>query len=329
MKNSDVGRSALSISIGAALLTGCGGSQLPVGASGAMAQSRSIAAHSSGGKSWMLPELSGTNLLYLSDDTAGDIYVLSYPQGKLVGTLSGLSAPTGLCSDRNGNVFVADYGAVVEYAHGGTSPIATLEDPGTYAEDCAVDPETNDLAVVNFTGRNGHGDVIIYPDEKDDPIMYSDPQMADYTACAYDGSGNLFVDGYDGTVSLAELPKGRGSFINLSVPFGGLAGMQWDGKYLAIASYYYSSVGEIFRESVSGSKVTGHGAVVLQAGKNPVRVVYFALQGKRLLGPSGTSGSFIGYWKYPKGRQDTKLIKGYTTIGVALSLSTSPGSRLR
>lgn len=310
--NVSVTGTALSICLVAGGLAACGGSS-QMGTPAATPQNRS----------WMLPEARGTNLLYLSGYTSSDVYVLSYPQGKLVGTLSGLNGPAGLCSDRNGNVFITESEAIVEYAHGGTTPIAKFGDPGTYAQDCAVDPATNNLAVVNFTTRQGHGNVIIFPGEKQDPIVYFDPQMADYSGCAYDGGGNLFVDGYDGTVNFAELPKGSGSFVNLSVPFGGLAGMQWDGKYLAIASYYYSGVGEIFRESVSGSKVTGHGAVLLETKKKLVRVVYFALDGKRLIGPSGSSDNFIGYWKYPKGRRDIRLIKGYSTIGVALSFAKS------
>ena len=40
---------------------------------------------------------------------------------------------------------------MVEYAHGGTSSIATLGDPSEYPEGCAVDPATGNLAVANFS----------------------------------------------------------------------------------------------------------------------------------------------------------------------------------
>jgi hypothetical protein len=38
------------------MLAGCGGSQTPIGALGAMPQRRAIATHAERGKSWMLPE---------------------------------------------------------------------------------------------------------------------------------------------------------------------------------------------------------------------------------------------------------------------------------
>jgi hypothetical protein len=50
-----------SASVAFALLAACGGSQLPIGAPGAMPQSQTsaIATHANRGGSWMLPERSG------------------------------------------------------------------------------------------------------------------------------------------------------------------------------------------------------------------------------------------------------------------------------
>jgi hypothetical protein len=42
------------LGLAATLLAGCGGSQPPIGAPGAMPQSRAIAAHAGRGGSWML-----------------------------------------------------------------------------------------------------------------------------------------------------------------------------------------------------------------------------------------------------------------------------------
>jgi hypothetical protein len=50
-----INRYALSSCIAVALLTGCGGSQPPIGAPGAMPQASAIAMHADRGKSWMLP----------------------------------------------------------------------------------------------------------------------------------------------------------------------------------------------------------------------------------------------------------------------------------
>jgi len=47
------------------MLAACGGSQTPIGAPGAMPQSRAIATHAQHGGSWMLPEAKGRDLLYV------------------------------------------------------------------------------------------------------------------------------------------------------------------------------------------------------------------------------------------------------------------------
>ena len=49
----------------AALFAGCGGSQPPIGALGAMPQSSAIAEHATRGESWMLPEAKSEDLLYV------------------------------------------------------------------------------------------------------------------------------------------------------------------------------------------------------------------------------------------------------------------------
>ena len=47
---------ALSIGVAAASLSGCGGSQPPIGAPGAMPQTSALATHAARGTSWMAPE---------------------------------------------------------------------------------------------------------------------------------------------------------------------------------------------------------------------------------------------------------------------------------
>ena len=59
-------RYALTSCVAAAMLTGCGGSQPPIGAPGAMPQTSAIATHADRGKSWMLPEAKSQDLLYVS-----------------------------------------------------------------------------------------------------------------------------------------------------------------------------------------------------------------------------------------------------------------------
>ena len=131
MKSLGLSRYVLTLGAATALLAGCGESQPPIGALGAMPQSRAITTHLDRGKSWMLPEAKRESLLYVSTDNSG-VFVYAYPSGTLVGMLyEGITSPQGMCVDKKGDIFIAnsiDSGDIVEYAHGGSSPIAYLYD---------------------------------------------------------------------------------------------------------------------------------------------------------------------------------------------------------
>src|SRR5579875_97950 len=98
-------------------------------------------------RSWMSPQAKSGDLIYTTDIDLNEVFVLSYQTGKLVGTIAGLSQPMGVCSDREGDVYVTDGDQILEYAHGGTQALGTLSDPGASADSCAVDPVSGNLAV--------------------------------------------------------------------------------------------------------------------------------------------------------------------------------------
>ena len=138
---------ALAIGAAAALLAGCGGSQPPIGAQGVMPQSHAATTHVDRGGSWMLPEASSEALLYISNTVSTTVSVYSYPSHYLVGTLTGFTHPEGQCVDANGDVWITDRASLVEYAHGGSSPMRTLGiKQGAGALGCSVAPN-GDLAV--------------------------------------------------------------------------------------------------------------------------------------------------------------------------------------
>ena len=90
----------------------------------------------------------------------GGICVVSYPAGKLVDSISVSGELGGDCADSAGNVFVTNNTEVLEYSHGGTSPIATLSLRGDDAAGCSIDPGTGNLAVVfSESGAN----VAVFP----------------------------------------------------------------------------------------------------------------------------------------------------------------------
>ena len=61
MRITGFGRFALSTCVAAAMLAGCGGSQPPIGAPGAMQQSSPLATHTDRGGSWVLPFFTGSH----------------------------------------------------------------------------------------------------------------------------------------------------------------------------------------------------------------------------------------------------------------------------
>ena len=97
-----VGRGAFAFGAAVMLLAGCGGVAVSP-AAGTTAQFHET-------RSWMLPEAQREDLLYADtgDGSVHNLYVLSYPKGKLVGTISEPDAAyqQGLCSDAKGDVFV-------------------------------------------------------------------------------------------------------------------------------------------------------------------------------------------------------------------------------
>jgi hypothetical protein len=319
---------ALSTSVAIALLAGCGGSQPPIDAPGVMPQSRAIAQHAARGKSWMLPDGASEDLLYVSDDETNHVYVFAYPGGKRVGGLTGFNSPRGECVDSSGDVWIVNQtpAEVIEYAHGGSTPIATLSVPGGSPEGCAIDPATGSLAVTN---QGDH--VSIYAGAQGTPTTYIDSDIGGFGFCSYDNSGNLFIGAgstRDGV--LAELPKGSGSFA--SVTFKPkpkhlhISGVQWDGEYMAVGGVsqpHSHKPAILYRVQIAGDVATIEGVTKLSSRKNSPVVAQFWIQGSTVA-QSSDHGLDIGLWRYPVGGNPEKLIRnsgGRSLSGTAVSLA--------
>jgi hypothetical protein len=311
----DVRRCTISAWLIAALLAGCGGPQAQapffVAPPSILAEAHATKAD---GQSWMLPQAAGQDLLYVGNLNAG-VTVYTYPQGKLVGNLMGFNQPRGLCVDRAGNVFVTDFNGakIVEYAHGGTKPIATLADDGS-PYGCAVSPTTGDVAVTNWCdGPSGscysNGTVLIYKKAQGKPETLDDPNVpAAMTYCAYDKAGNLFVDSYGKQydIGFAELPAGSKTFETLtlelpkSAEFAG--GLQWVGKYLAVGFGDGNVVGEY---RIQGNTATRVEATPLKGVERGFGTNQFWAVGTRLVAPiiptQEHPNGIVEFFKYPEG----------------------------
>lgn len=285
--------------------------------------------------SWMLREAKRENLLYLSGSD-GRIAVLSYPGGKVVGTIGKQSSnpfPGGECTDAKGDIFVTatneqQVGTIYEYAHGGLSPIAMLSDPGE-ALGCAVDSKTGDLAVANFRdvqNSDYFGDIAIYKSGQGTPTIYKDARMSGALYCGYDQSGNLFAtvqtDSFYGA-TLFELARGSSTLEPISIAGLTLHGagrvnpdVQWDGKYMTVSGADHSGRANgplgIYRLSISGSSATVVGTTVLTVGNGK----FFGqgwIQGSSIVYADRQDDS-VSFWKYPNGG------KAYKTLGNVLRL---------
>jgi hypothetical protein len=308
---------------GITLLSGCGGSQ---------AQSASALPAQSGAngtlrdRSWITSDAKNGALLYVSD--AGEtVAVLSYPAGKRVGALTGFQMTLGLCSDGKGNVFVVDFKAqqIVEYAHGGTSPIATLDDAGNYPSGCAVDPKSGDLAVAGGFPPHANGNVAIYKGAQGSPTVYFD-SFAWFNYCTYDGNGNVFAAGTDGEqFFLSELPAGSGPFLDMGVRgVNPIASIEWDGEYLAVESPTGDPFGPatIDQVNVSGSTATIVHMIELytKQNTNPRRGAQFWIYRGRIVNPESVHKR-IGLWDYPAGGEAIRTIRLDTGPMVGLTVS--------
>ena len=180
------------------------------GGSGAVARFEGLRPRAS----WVLPEARSQNLLYVSGNAAY-VYIFSFPKGKLVGTLTGFQEVAGVCADAAGNVWVANSADfdLIEYAHGGTSPIATLSDYESYPFSCSVNRQNADLAVSNiFSIKQGEvGSIVVYPSATGTPRLYTDSKVPECYFVAYGPEGKIYFDGtgYGSNFEMARLYRGR------------------------------------------------------------------------------------------------------------------------
>lgn len=323
MKNWGFRTLGLAAAIG--LLAGCSGSLQPAGPSSLPAARATRFLHH--GLSRIDPSLRHKALLYASSVYTCDVNVFTYPRGKLVQTISacdlGFGPAFGLCSDRNGNVFMAmgDGFSIFEFPHGGTEPIAQLESDSLLPFGCAVDPATGDLGVASVEGNVG-----VYKNGSGTAQVYRLSNTSQFYFCTYDDRGNLFAGGvhYDGALALAELPKGGTALREITVPGSVAPGfaLQWDGRHIAIGASQASNAFTIDRIRVKGPSAKIVGSTELAATPNTFTPFQFWIQDGKIEQPESNNAE-VGFWKYPRGGEQTKGItmQGSTFDGVTVSVA--------
>jgi len=282
-------------------------------------QSSEIVLQPNHGRSWMDPDAKSQDLLYITNGGYNGVLVYSYPQYKLVGTLTGFFFPDGVCTDKKGDVWIVNNTAeeIVEYKHGGTTQIAALSDPGYYPTICSVDPTTGNLAVANketLGSSPQQGNLAVYARAKGTPTLYSDSKLFEVWFCGYDEKGNLYVDGtkeLSADFGFAELPKGTKKLTNITLKGGTIyfpGKILWNGKCVVVGDQSYQNK---YRYTSGIYQTTGAGGKIV--GTTPLTgssdVAGFWIAGKTIIAPDiGLEN--IGLYKYPAGGKATKTLPG-------------------
>ncbi len=264
-------------------------------------------------------------LLYVSDPDAGTVFMYSYPALKPAGMLTGIDSPTGMCVDKKtGNVWITEtspYAAgAMEFAHGGTTPIQTLQiGSDNFANACAVNPTNGELAIANVTfGGDDPGDVIVFNVHTGKSKTYHEKGMFYYEFLGYDSRGNLFVAGtppYYGTMfRFAELPSGARKLVNIrwhGPPISLPGNVQDDGTSITVGS-----VQDALLYRTIGGKVTG----TTTFGGSCYTDQYF-IDGDKVIVPSSCSGvATVSVYNYPAGGKPITTLTGFSSaFGAVIS----------
>jgi len=267
--------------------------------------------------SWMDPNAKGQRLLYVSDPENDSVYVYGASSNKLVGTLTQIVDPLGECVDAKSNVWIVDNDGLVEYAHGGTTPIGTISMYylyyGAHPYSCAIDPTTGDLAIsiINRYQGNDAGLILVCTSDTS-CASYEEKDRVYFYFVSYDKNGNLWADGLKQTTNkfwFGMRPAG-GQFqkmtltgATISAP-GGLVNA--DGVF-SVGAPGTSGNSIIYQVSASGT-VTGTTQL-----SNANGCYQFAIQGNaqstRVTCPNST-GANVTKYNYPAGGSPVVTIKG-------------------
>ncbi len=136
---------------------------------------------------------------FFSDANNGAVLVYN-AAGTLVGTVTGFGSPEGLATDKAGRLYVTDeaYSQVDVFAPPYNGTPKYLSDSGQSPVSTAVDSAGN-VAVANIDSKSfGAGSVTFYAAGATNPTStITSGAFAQIFFCAFDASGNLYLDGTD------------------------------------------------------------------------------------------------------------------------------------
>jgi len=271
-----------------------------------------------------------TKTFWISDSGDNQVVVFSYPSGTAMGALApppeGFSEPQGMCSDKNGNVFIAntENSKIDEYAPNGTFTQA-LSDPGEFPAGCAVDPVSGTLAVSNIISTSDNaGGISLYANASGSPQQLTDPNMFEVFFIGYLGkTGNLYYSGFNNSFYAAISSYIGGNFALLpitgaTIGFPGTVSNSFKTKTLAIGDQdtFY---GPTFYQVDATGNVSG--STVLACPSGDCDVVQATAKGNKIVAPdAGSLNATVN--PYPAGGDALVTVTGFgQPIGSAVSSS--------
>lgn len=305
------------------LIVGC--------ASGAMSNAALPSIRARDSHSWMAPGAAGSDLMYVADANDNRVDVFTYPAGKLAGSIAGFQGLAFMCVDSAGHIFIPNYGLseILEFAHGGTNPIATLQDPRATPYSCSVDPASGNLAVANFASNGGStdGNVVVYRHARGRPRTYQAYASKHNYFCAYDNAGNLFVEGGSASASgdfiaIQELLKGGRGFgpVTLQNIPAYPTGMQWAGTYLAVGTGTLAgpSSGDTYIYHMQITQYVAKTIGTTQLIENGPTANFF-IDGSTIIVSDGQVQPSVDLFPYPAGGARAKALAETSPYGVVVS----------
>lgn len=213
--------------------------------------------------SWMHKAPPGTTgILWATNLEYATVDLIAYPSGELRGQVSGFSYPYGDCSDKHGNVYVADFSLEKGFAISPSGSVIASWSTGGETIGCSVN-KAGDVAFTNFYP----GGVVVFPAGGGSGTTYAGPGY-DWPA-GYDVNGSLYVEcnylAPCSSPSLYELHNGWTKLnFNQSINFP--AAVQNYGKVLGVADqdYGFADTTGIWLTKVSAGNASASKAINMQ-----------------------------------------------------------------
>jgi hypothetical protein len=272
------------------------------------------------------PRVKSGDLLYATGTDHQYLYVMTYPNAKLVRTIGNFSPQDlrGLCSDEHGTVYVTDFGSlpshtesqVYVFEHGATTPSRVLSaPPGIW--NCAVDSVSGDLAVLT---DNNDPSLAIYHGGSGLPTLYNG---GGFDTGTYDDRGNLYLAAR-AAVPFTVFANGKFTSVKLDRRLDFAAQVQWNDGALV-----YTTRARGRRQSVYwitfSSPTVGHVEPAFTLDRKGKALPRFGVPDlvveNTVVGVGQRSGQ-LDFWKYPEGGDPKRSVSegtGSNFLGLAFS----------